>query len=1085
MKKLLFTLLLIVFIMPITVFAEEHIEIKSIELLNKSENTVINNEASTDGEKINLDITFYDVDDYATYKVVVKNNSDKSLFINDNIFKNDNEHVSYRFSYDDGNNFVKPGNEKVVNIKISYSTEVEKTLFQSAKYDASNKNPLVLSDKMISVPNTLKNLGILGILIISFVGICIAVGLLSLYKNNKIKPINMLLILLLFLLVPKYASALLQVEIPIDSKITIKNVKPNYCYFDGNLTQGTQYINGQYTYRYKQTYYSSWSNINDDGWGVTLTDKESTDPVTTPLCTYINDKPVVSMTDMFYYSKTTSIDLSSFDTSNVVNMDYMFEGTSNVTELDLSTFDTSKNRRYYKMFKGMESLQKLDLRYFDFYSGRGEYNSVDTSCLVQSDRELTEINLTGVSFAKNVDFYNMGINDTKVTKLDLSNCKFYYSMDYMFSNLSKVEEITFNNADTSNVTIFNSLFRSSHSLKKVDISSFDITHASPSNTDLTSLFYDTTGLEYLNISNLDFSNGASSSIVSRFSLSGSTNLKTIVAKNIKLKGSAAYAFSGFPALEEIILDGADTSEVTDMSYMFYNSRKIKKLDLSSFDTSNVTTMDHMFDTCDELEEVDVSSFDTLKSSDNLYHVFYNDYKLKKLDLSNFLFRGVSTRTVQFTDKLTEIITPVATSNQENFLPSGYLYDDEYNNYNHLTLVGPNVKLTRIDDKHVIRFVPCGGIMDKTYRLQDLDDNSYGTLPVPTREGRTFKGWSLSFSHSYSTYFVENNTNFSLTANGDSYYPKNIVLYAYWEHPDTFLKGGVSLNTKIKSIASGLDITDSSYPDNLIKHIKRAKNKPNFEFTEANVISDYSSANKVYAWFDTDTLYIYSDSEKIYLNEYSGNAFMALKGLVDFDFSIFDFSDVIEGYNMFKGCSSIERFDLTKADFSSLRDSKNMFTNCTNLKYIDFSNIDFLYLDANNMFKDSPIKEFKAGKIRTVNTPSYFPYDKNGSVFFVDENGLGFRNISSGMKQGKTYKSAFRIALMSNYYTYVNGDYVMKAIDTIFVPYDNNKSIELPIPTRDNYKFLGWTYNNNYLENNMLDPVNSDIFLYAQWEAIQS
>ena len=213
--------------------------------------------------------------------------------------------------------------------------------------------------------------------------------------------------------------------------------------------------------------------------------------------------------------------------------------------------------------------------------------------------------------------------------------------------------------------------------------------------------------------------------------------------------------------------------------------------------------------------------------------------------------------------------------------------------------------------------------------------------------------------------------------------------------------------------------------------------------------------------------------------------MALKGLVDFDFSIFDFSDVIEGYNMFKGCSSIERFDLTKADFSSLRDSKNMFTNCTNLKYIDFSNIDFLYLDANNMFKDSPIKEFKAGKIRTVNTPSYFPYDKNGSVFFVDENGLGFRNISSGMKQGKTYKSAFRIALMSNYYTYVNGDYVMKAIDTIFVPYDNNKSIELPIPTRDNYKFLGWTYNNNYLENNMLDPVNSDIFLYAQWEAIQS
>ena len=87
---------------------------------------------------------------------------------------------------------------------------------------------------------------------------------------------------------------------------------PIYCTFDGELTQGAEYVNGQYTYRYKQegSYnYSGndlvWSNISTDGWGVQLTDKTSTEPVTSKLCTYINNKPVVSMSSMFSNSKAT------------------------------------------------------------------------------------------------------------------------------------------------------------------------------------------------------------------------------------------------------------------------------------------------------------------------------------------------------------------------------------------------------------------------------------------------------------------------------------------------------------------------------------------------------------------------------------------------------------------------------------------------------------------------------------------------------------------------------------------------------------------------------------------------------------
>lgn len=50
---------------------------------------------------------------------------------------------------------------------------------------------------------------------------------------------------------------------------------------------------------------------------------------------------VISMINMFYYCKSTTLDLSNLDTSNVTNILGMFRGCS-ATELDVSNFDTSK-----------------------------------------------------------------------------------------------------------------------------------------------------------------------------------------------------------------------------------------------------------------------------------------------------------------------------------------------------------------------------------------------------------------------------------------------------------------------------------------------------------------------------------------------------------------------------------------------------------------------------------------------------------------------------------------------------------------------------------------------------------------------
>ena len=112
------------------------------------------------------------------------------------------------------------------------------------------------------------------------------------------------------------------------------------CTTNNAIVDNLKFVYGQYTYRY---------NSSLQGWKVELTDKSSTDPVTTELCGTINDKPIVSMNNMFNQSKATSIDLSSFDTSNVTDMSGMFYYSITTTgyvrsQEDADRFNASSNK---------------------------------------------------------------------------------------------------------------------------------------------------------------------------------------------------------------------------------------------------------------------------------------------------------------------------------------------------------------------------------------------------------------------------------------------------------------------------------------------------------------------------------------------------------------------------------------------------------------------------------------------------------------------------------------------------------------------------------------------------------------------
>ena len=112
-----------------------------------------------------------------------------------------------------------------------------------------------------------------------------------------------------------------------------------------------------------------------------------------------------------------------------------------------------------------------------------------------------------------------------------------------------------------------------------------------------------------------------------------------VASNGKIapNPNASNMFGRFVNLKEINFGrNFDTSNVTNMSYMFYNCRSLAKLNLSCFNTSRVENMIRMFSGCSSLVYLDLSNFHTssvtnttgmFDGCDALKTIAYSDSKI--------------------------------------------------------------------------------------------------------------------------------------------------------------------------------------------------------------------------------------------------------------------------------------------------------------------------------------------------------------------------------------------------------------------------------------------------------------------------
>ena len=222
----------------------------------------------------------------------------------------------------------------------------------------------------------------------------------------------------------------------------------------GEVTDG-EFIDGQYRYGF---------DSDTNGWHVYLIDGTSTDSVTTELCYSINDKYITDMSWLFNNTQVTSIDLSSFDTSNVINMMYMFANV-NVATLDLSNFDTSNVTNMMSMFEGVQATNVIGLNKFNT-------SNVTNMINMFSHSQATNLDLSSFDTSKVTSMNNMFVGsqatNINLSSFDTSNVTDMYAM---FAD-TKVTNLNLSNFDTSNVTNMGVMFAASQAIS-IDLSSFD------------------------------------------------------------------------------------------------------------------------------------------------------------------------------------------------------------------------------------------------------------------------------------------------------------------------------------------------------------------------------------------------------------------------------------------------------------------------------------------------------------------------------------------------------------------------------------------------------------------------------------
>ena len=333
----------------------------------------------------------------------------------------------------------------------------------------------------------------------------------------------------------------------------------------------------------------------------------------------------------------------------------------------------------------------------------------------------------------------------------------------------------------------------------------------------------------------------------------------------------------------------NTANVTNMSRMFRDCKKLTSLDLSKFDTSNVKDMSYMFNNCQNLTSLDLSKFKTAKVT-NMYQMFYNCSNLTSLDLPSFNTANVTTMEQMFSgcSKLTNLDlssfnTANVTTMKQMFSGCSGLTSLNLSSFN-------TAKVTTME--HM--FNGCKG-------LKDLNLSSFKTANV-TNMYQMFYYCSGLTSLNLSNFDTANVTTMSEMFSGCS--------------------GLTSLNLSSFNTAKVTNMYQMFY--NCLN--LTSLDLPSFNTANVTTMEQMFSGCSSLTSLDLSN---YDNSKVTTMSE----MFSGCSGLTSLNLSNFKTANVTEMYRMFFDCSGLKDLDLSSFNTAKVTTMGQMFFGCSSLKTI--------------------------------------------------------------------------------------------------------------------------------------------------------
>jgi len=309
--------------------------------------------------------------------------------------------------------------------------------------------------------------------------------------------------------------------------------------------------------------------------------------------------------------------------------------------------------------------------------------------------------------------------------------------------------------------------------------------------------------------------------------------------------STAYWFYNCSSLTEIRgISNLNTSNVTDMRFMFSRCFDLTNLDVSNFNTGKVTDMSSMFADCSRLSSLDVSQFNTANVT-NMSGMF-SGAGLTTLNVSGFKTDNVTDMSSMFANLYYLTSLDVSQFNTANTTNMSFMF---YGCSGIVTLDVTSFKTDNVTDMSLM-FSSCSG-------LTNLDVSGFNTVKV-TNMSQMFYGCKSLTTLDMSGFNTDNVTYMTRMLFGCS---GLTAIYAGSEWSIANVVDGTAMFEDCTNLAGGAGTTYSQeHTDYTYAHIDGGTENPGY-FTEKS-----SSYNEAYAVLvidenNTASLTMYYDANR--------------------------------------------------------------------------------------------------------------------------------------------------------------------------------------------------------------------------------